>query len=386
MLFKGRFAPLVVFSFLAVQWAGLQQLCGQDNFYSVARELCKAQPGAAEDAGVTYRQVLACLVGRLPAEAERIFQRILLSTGDSPDLRILFGVAFKASEHWQEAAQEFERAIALDPSYPKAHYYLGLTLLLQNGSSAFEPAMQEFQAELDHDPEDYLANFYLGLIYALRRDDGSALHYLQKAIETEPSNPDPYLYTGQILVRSGKTREAIMALTKSIALTEDPSRNNFQVSNSEYVLGQALLKSGNREKALQHIQESQKLKRLQYEASQAEFQSRQDSGVSSAPSGMASHDFGDLKDVGSCLNLSRPSPGDRPNVFLSKAAATAFNIVAELSSEHKNFASAAAYLEIAVKLTPTQADLFFRLSQAYAEAGQRERAEEALAKYRDLVK
>ena len=385
MLFKSWSVPLLVFSFLAVQCAGLQHLYGQDNLHSMTRKLCNTPTGASDDAGLAYRQALACLLGKLPAEAERIFQHILASTGDSPDLRILFGMAFKATEQWQDAAREFERAIALDPTYPRAHYYLGLTLLLQGGASAFEAAMQEFQAELDRNPDDYLANFYLGLVHTLRRDDEDALHYLHRAIEIEPSNPDPYLYAGQVLVRSEKTQEAIEALRTSIALTKNPGRNSFQVSNAEYVLGQALLKSGNREKAVRHIQKSQELKRLQYEASQAEFQSRRDSGVSAAPSGMASHDLRDLKDADSSLNLDRPSPGDQPEHFLSKAAATVFESVAALASEHKDFAGAAGYLEIAVRLTPEQADLFNRLSQAYAQAGQREQAEEALAKYHELV-
>ncbi len=99
----------------------------------------------------------------------------------------------------------------------------------------------------------YLPNFYMGLVHTLGRDDDEALRYLLKAIEIDPSNPDPYLYSGQVLFRSEKTHEAIETLRESIALTKNPGRNNYQVSNAEYILGQILLKSGSRKEAVQHI-------------------------------------------------------------------------------------------------------------------------------------
>ena len=100
---------------------------------------------------------------------------------------------------------------------------------------------------------------------------------------------------------------------------------------------------------------------------------------------MASHDLRDLKDADSSFDLNQPPPGDQPEGFLNHAAATAFEHVARLAFEHKDFTGAAAHLEIAVSLAPERPDLFYRLSQAYAQAGRREQAEEALAKYRELV-
>jgi tetratricopeptide (TPR) repeat protein len=219
------------------------------------------------------------------------------------------------------------------------------------------------------------------------------LRYLFKAIEIEPSNPDPYLYAGQVLARSEKTHEAIKALRKSIALTKEPGRNNYQVSNAEYILGQTLLKSGNREEAVQHIKRSQELKRLQYQAAQVDFQARTLTGVSAAPSGMASHDFRDLRDVEPGPNLNSPSPDEQAQAGHKSAerlyrniAAKALQTVAGLASERQDFASAVVYLETAVRLTPEEPDLFRQLSQAYARAGRHEQAEKALEKYKELLK
>ena len=393
MLFKGRFAAPLVFIFLALQLAGFQLSYAQDSFRSATHELCNAYSGTTGDSGFAYAQALACLALKRPAEAERIFQNVLSQMGESPSLRILLGIAFKITEHWQEAVREFERAIKLDPTGPKAHYYLGLTLLLSRGAPAFEPAMKQFQLELELNPDQYLPNFYMGLVLTLGRDDDEALRYLLKAIEIDPSNPDPYLYTGQVLVRSEKTHEAIEALRESIALTKDPGRNSYQVSNAEYILGQILLKSGSRKEAVQHIKKSQELKRLQYQAAQVDFQARTLTGVSAAPSGMASHDFRDLRDVEPGLNLNRPSPDDQTQAGHKSAehlyrntAAKALQTVAGIASEQQDLTSAVGYLETAVRLAPEKPELFYQLSQAYARAGHPKQAEKALEKYKELVK
>lgn len=356
----------------------------QDNLRSEAENFCAGVSDREDAVGLSYTQALACLFLDRPDKAEPLFQGLVEEIGEKPSLRLLFGLGFKMTEHWQMASDQFNRAIALDPLCPKTHFYLGVTLLRWKGVSASDLVTQHLQVELERDPNQYLPNFYLGLVSALDRNDDQAVTYLRKAIELEPSNPDPFLYLGQALARLDLTDEAVGALRESISLTVDPARNNYQVSNAEYVLGQLLLRTGDREAAIRHIRKSQSLKRLQFDAAQADFQMRKGTGIAAPPSGMASHDFRDLRDVEPGLSLVESASENQPQQVFKDLAAQAFRVTASVAFEQKDFESAVAYLEVAVTLSPERPALFFELSQAYSQAGRDKEAGEAFARYRKL--
>ncbi len=348
----------------------------QGNFRAAARELRDAYSVAPDDTGVAYTLALAHLELREPERAKQIFQEILDRMGESAGLRLLFGRAYRETEHWTDAVAEFRRAIELDPDYPRAHYYLGLTYLLWEGAVAFEQAMREFLLELEHHPNQYHPNFFLGVIYTIQLRDQEALPYLQRAAELDPMNPDPHLYLGQVYSRAGRTEEAVASLRRSIELTRDPARNNYQISNTYYVLGQTLLRLGRREEAVEYVKKSQELKRLQDQAAQTTFQVRTSDGAGQSPQGMVAQDVRDLGESEIAVVLDEPPPDpeqrqvfERMAAFYRSAAANGYQQLARVKTGKNDLRKAVELLELALHWDSSLPNLRHNLAVARLKAG-----------------
>ena len=170
------------------------------------------------------------------------------------------GRAYRETSFLPEAIEEFKRAVALDPHFPRAHYYLGLTYLLKDGAARLDDAAAEFKVELDSNPEEFFANYYLGVVYVIQRKWGEATPLLEKAARIQPDNPDPYFHLGQAYQGAEKHRQAIDVLRKSIALNPELSHNDYQVATAHYRLGQSLLKVGEKDEGEKELQTAAELK------------------------------------------------------------------------------------------------------------------------------
>src|SRR5262249_8223594 len=131
------------------------------------------------------------------APAKQIYDRMQQQLGQRPELHIVFGRAYRETDFLAEAIEEFKAAIKLQPKFPRAHYYLGLTYLLKDGASRLDDAAEEFKVELAENPDEYFANYYLGIVYSMQRKMTLAVGLLEKAAKIQPDNPDPYFHLGQ---------------------------------------------------------------------------------------------------------------------------------------------------------------------------------------------
>src|SRR5918912_732086 len=184
------------------QSAGAHHMLGktlfmQGEFTKAAAELEAALKLSPNDYDVTYTLGLAFLKQKQFAPAKQIYDRMLAQLGSRPQLHIIFGRAYRETGFLQEAIEEFKKAVALDPHFPRAHYYLGLTYLLKDGASRLKDAADEFKIELAANPDEFFANYYLGVIYVIERNWEAAIGLLEKASRIQPNNPDPYFHLGQ---------------------------------------------------------------------------------------------------------------------------------------------------------------------------------------------
>jgi tetratricopeptide (TPR) repeat protein len=357
------------------QSVGAHHMAGKSYFMlgdfpkSVA-ELEAASKLAPDDYDIAYTLGLAHLKQREFAPAKRIYDRMLARLGDRPQLHIIFGRAYRETGFLPEAIDEFRRAVALDPHFPRAHYYLGLTYLLKDGATRLDDAAAEFKVELDSNPEEFFANYYLGVVFVIQRKWDEAIARLEKATRIEPNNPDPYFHLGQAYQSVERHREAIEALRKSIALNPDLSHNDYQVATAHYRLGQSLVKSGQKEEGERELQAAAKLKAESLSSSRERAEAYLNASELREQNGKLP---AVISDEGVVAEASAPDAKTQRDLksgedYYTRVVAAAHNDVGLLRADRQDFRGAAEQFRLASRWNPRLEGVDFNLALAAYKA------------------
>ncbi|MGW8281668.1 MAG: tetratricopeptide repeat protein [Gemmatimonadota bacterium] len=120
------------------------------------------------------------------------------------------------------AAEQFERAVALDPGYAKAWADLGMTNSLRRGwgfdldSIVEARGAEATERALELDPDMAEAHTARGYIYAfIHRDSAAADQAFARAIELDPRYPTAYHWRGEILGDTGHPDSGIPYLERA---------------------------------------------------------------------------------------------------------------------------------------------------------------------------
>jgi tetratricopeptide (TPR) repeat protein len=184
------------------------------------------------------------------ARAAEVFDQMLKIAGDSGSLHVLFGRAYRDGDFMQDAIREFNRAIAMDPRTPHAHYFLGLAQLVLSDWKPTPGAEAALRTEAEYYPDDYLANFMLGFLTSEEHQYEESNKALLAASKLSPSSPDPFLYLGLNAFSQGRMDIAEKMLRKAVEFTgSDESRANYQIRRAYVDLAQILFKSGRQEES-----------------------------------------------------------------------------------------------------------------------------------------
>lgn len=324
------------------------------KFEEATAELESALKIAQGDFDVAYTLGLSHLKQKQFARAKQIYDLMIQFLGDRPQLRIIFGRAYRETGYLAEAIEEFKKAVALNPRFPRAHYYLGLTYLLKDGAARLTDAAAEFKIELAANPEEYFANYYLGILYVIERKWEPAITLLEKAARIQPRNPDPYFHLGQAYQGAEKHDRAIEVLRKSIALNPSLAHNDFQVSTAHYRLGQSLVKVGQTAAGEKELETAAELKAKSIKRDKEKSASYLNAGSLdeqdgkfpklSAPQGIIAESKAPQGSVESGLKSGEE--------FYSKVVASAHNNIGLLRAQRQDFRAAAEHFSLAAKWNP----------------------------------
>jgi tetratricopeptide (TPR) repeat protein len=161
-----------------------------------AGELEIAMKLAPHDVDLAYTLGIAYLVSHKVDSARQLFDKMLTEFGDQPQLHVVIGRAYRESGLLPEAIAEFQKAIALDRSYPRAHYYLGLTYLLDEGQPKLGEALEEFKTELAANPDELPGSLLSRCWLPGAKEVGSRYHFLRKSSLNSAGQPRPLLPAG----------------------------------------------------------------------------------------------------------------------------------------------------------------------------------------------
>jgi len=95
------------------------------DFEAAIRDL-QASVALDEDFETSYFLGMAYLKAKRLADAQRWFQHLQATMGDSAALHILFGRAYTIAHLPEPAVSEFRKAVQLDPKYPNAMVFLAI--------------------------------------------------------------------------------------------------------------------------------------------------------------------------------------------------------------------------------------------------------------------
>jgi tetratricopeptide (TPR) repeat protein len=353
------------------QNAGAHHMLGKtyfmmSEFEKAANELQTALKLAPNDYDAEYTLGLAYLKHKDVAQAKQLYERMAQRLGNRPALRVLIGRAYRETGFLPESIDEFKAAIALDPHFPRVHYYLGLTYLYKDGAAKITDAMEEFKIELAANPDEYFANFYLGILYIMDRKWDEAVALLEKAVRKQPDNPDPYFHLGQAYQGAGKHQQAVEVLQKCIALNPSLEHNDYQVTTAHYRLGQSLLKVGRTAEGEKELQASADLKSKGFKMDEKK--------VGAFLSGNRPADQNGKTELVKAEGVVAESLALDPKTIeklkseetlFSKVAAAAHNSIGLLRAEQQDFREASVQFAEAAKLNPNQVGLNYNLGLAY---------------------
>jgi TolB-like protein/tetratricopeptide (TPR) repeat protein len=146
----------------------------------------------------------------------------------------------KCDWEWEEAEALYRKAIALNPGYATAHFWLGDNFLAVLGR--LEEAAEQMEIAVNLDPLSSIIHECRGFVYLLKRDYDEAIRLYREILEFDPASHRPYAAIGRALSLQGKYTEALEMLEKARVIAQD-------LPWIQAAMGQILGLSGDREGA-----------------------------------------------------------------------------------------------------------------------------------------
>ncbi len=177
-------------------------------------------------------------------EGERLRQEYrawLERRPDSPVYHYLYG---RLLEDPASQLAEFDRAIALDPTYYWG-YFGRAYLLAEQGE--IEQAIAAFKTARDLRPDNPRPYLFLGYLYTLTGQVDAAVESYHNAIRLDPRQPLPYRRLASLYVQRGEFPLAIEAYRTAAKL-------DAQDAQSRFYLGNLLKDSGDIEGAVEALE------------------------------------------------------------------------------------------------------------------------------------
>jgi tetratricopeptide (TPR) repeat protein len=150
---------------------------------------------------------------------------------NSVRVRQLMAELLEASKQYAVAADQYRKAISLDPTAPGLHYRLGRMLILSsNDPAVWEEARQAFEEELKIDPT--YARCYVELAEMQRKQGrlDEAEKLFARGLSINADLPEAQVGLGRILVKRGRLTDALAHFQEAVRLAPTSDVAQFELS------------------------------------------------------------------------------------------------------------------------------------------------------------
>ena len=166
----------------------------------------------------------------------------------------LFTAQMLLRQEYDPVAEEYaQKAVALDPKLPLAHFLLGELYIYK---SRIPEAVAEFQKELAINPAHAATYYKLADAYSRIQKYEDAERLLQRSIWLDATSTGPYILMGKVLEKKGEFELAVRSLKRAASM--DP--NN---PTTHHLLGQAYRDMGKKEEAESELKLAEELQKGQ---------------------------------------------------------------------------------------------------------------------------
>jgi serine/threonine protein kinase/tetratricopeptide (TPR) repeat protein len=178
-------------------------------------------------------------------KAKAFAQRALQLDGSLSEAYTSLAYSYDFMWQWEEAEEEFKRAIKLNPNYSTAHHWYSLYLL---DAGRIDEAKAEIKRAHEIDPLSLIIGTSLTYPHLAEGDVNFSISQCKRVIELDPSFPRAHEYLGLAYLKQGRHSEAIAELQKAVELS---GRERWPLRD----LGAAYAISGKRAEALAILKE-----------------------------------------------------------------------------------------------------------------------------------
>ncbi len=163
-----------------------------------------------------------------------------------PTLPARRAMALAAAGRLQEAVQEFERALELDPQYASAHASL-IALYWKLGD--FPQAEQHYRRAVELSPGSPEPHLNYALLLAQQNRPQEAAKAFQKCLDINPTHAEAHTQYGFLLEKQARLKEAERHYRQAL----ESAPNHRQ---AHFLLGRCLLNRGQTTAAIEHLRQT----------------------------------------------------------------------------------------------------------------------------------
>ena len=170
---------------------------------------------------------------------------------NSPRMQVLLGDVFRQKRRWEEAEEQYTKAVSLDPKSHSARLSLAITLFTELKT---DEAFDIDRSLLAEDPNDPEANLLAGEILVQKNVYAEAEPYLSRCGNNLKGELMPRLHAllGQVYAATDRVPAAIAEYKKGLPTDEDGSIH--------YQIGRLYQRSGDKSAAEEALRESKRLR------------------------------------------------------------------------------------------------------------------------------
>jgi len=280
--------PLLYLNY-ALAYAGEKKFADAEREFQTALKIYPQYDAAMAD------YVSLMFATNNPAKAVALAGQYATANPNRPAAHFLYGSALATDKKFDQALQEFQKVIQIDPSSLMAYIHMGQIYELTNRP---DDALAAYQKALQAQPKSSLANNYLGNLYVRRGDFKNAAKCFQAALNENAHDPVAANNLAWVYASEGENLDMALSLATqakqiapdldgindtlawiqykkgnyhvSVSLAEDAVKTRPEKADYRYHLGMALMGAGEPVRAKAELQKALQLNLKGADAEQAQ--------------------------------------------------------------------------------------------------------------------